>query len=1074
MERILKQEDPPSTPATLEMVKTVDLSKHPRGKPLGLVLKPLDDSQTNTTTIVVAGWESLGPIQESGCVHLGDRLVHINGAPVTHMTCAQIMVVLRSMLKVTRRLQSIGFASMTYDVDIDPAKSKSDNGSDISEKAEHFSTNLLVEEIESLQSLLKQLATQKVVEKRGSERGFLARGSFLNRVAAGRNTNEKSEEKIIKSVKKELDDAMTHKAEMEMDYLNIVIKMEDDKRELAAIEKDMSTKEKLIDEKTKETKDVSTRLAEHESRNKALEDQARQMKEKLEEWTRIITKLSEENASLQKHVIDKSKLYAELRQESATTKQSMEDDARELEVLMESEISMRKETIASQTKELETIRTTLNNTEARNKELEDKVKAIERNDEDNMKAIEKLRDEKSNLQNELFATSKLFDESIQDMEDSKSTLAVMKNKEEADEEQLMTKTKETEEITERLAQKENETKTMEEELIKISQTLTNVSDEKTYLQKEVATKSKLHDEARRELEESNEGMAAIMSKSLTDEKLIVSKTIEIEEIVANLTEKEVRVKVLEEEVAHLDKKLNAGICYIENLSDENLNLETELREKAKLYDGQIQAVEKDKQALADSMSAPSENVKKEMHDKIKEKIEDLSNRLTERENRVKDLEEEVMNVKESLNDRTHDIVTLSDENANLQKEVASKLQLCDELKKELEESKREMVAGLIKPLSAEKLTVSKTVESDETKTTFAEKEAKIKVLEEEVMELQHKLETRTADTEKLSNENSARQNEIATKSELSIELTPYIEESKPELAATTKEMATKDSKLNDLTREIEILNTRYVKNERRKKDMEEEMTLVVQKLEDGAYAFEELSEENVRLQNEIATKTEAQPLHQSACIGSERNLEIIPESDESQPDEKIAGLAKKDASTSHDDHALRDAIREKENLASELFRAKNKLKQKSKLLKRQQSEVAYFKFLAKEGLEARDLGSEDKQFLEALQTLEKGNLLLKDEAASLRKSYESDANLVGVLKKGESKRTNQRSIYAKIEPSKLDAGANKKPVDRKTKQQNITQKKLEQGELVIEVPVRADENAALEHRILKLTKEWEY
>eukprot|EP00978_Attheya_sp_CCMP212_P037080 scaffold172476_cov38-Attheya_sp.AAC.1 len=842
---ILKQEDPPSTPATLEMVKTVDLSKHPRGKPLGLVLKPLDDSQTNTTTIIVAGWESLGPIQESGCVHLGDRLVHINGAPVTHMTCAQIMVVLRSMLKVTKRLQSIGFASMTYDVDIDPAKSKSDNGSDITEKAEHFSTNLLVEEIESLQNLLKQVATQKVAEKRASERGFRGRGSFLNRVALGRNTNEKSEEKIIKSVKKELDDAMTHKAEMEMDYLNIVIKMEDDKRELAAIEKDMSTKEKLIDEKTKETKDVSTRLAEHEIRNKALEDQARQMKEKLEEWTRIITKLSEENASLQKHVIDKSTLYAELRQESATTKQSMEDDARELEVLMESEISMRKETIASQTKELETIRTTLNNTETRNKELEDKVKEIERKDEDNMKAIEKLSDEKSNLQNELLGTSKLFDKSIQDMEDSKSALAVMmKHKGEADEEQLMTKTKETEEITERLAQKESENKTIEEELIKISQTLANVSDEKTHLQKEVATKSKLHDEARRELEESNEGMVAIMSKSLTDEKLIVSKTIEIEQIVANLTEKEIRVKVLEAKVTHLDKKLNAGICYIENLSNENLNLETELRKKAKLYDDQIQAVEKDKQALADSMSAPSENVRKEIHDKIKEKIEDLSNRLTEREHRVKDLEEEVRDVKESLNDRTHEIETLSDENANLQKEVASKLQLCDELKKELEESKREMAAGLIKPLSAEKLTVSKTMESNETTTILAEREARIKVLEEEVMELQQKLETRTSDIEKLSNENSALQNEIATKSELSIELTKEIEESKQELAATTKEMGTKDSKLNEQTREIEILNTRYVKNERRKKDMEEEMTLVVQKLEDSAYAFEELSEEN--------------------------------------------------------------------------------------------------------------------------------------------------------------------------------------------------------------------------------------
>jgi len=95
-------------------VATVDLSTHAFDAPLGVLLVPSAGAPNTSCVTLVAGWEhsgtSLGPIQRSGQVRLGDRLVCINGTSVTHMTFRQIMDLLKTM-KPYNRLRSIGFAA---------------------------------------------------------------------------------------------------------------------------------------------------------------------------------------------------------------------------------------------------------------------------------------------------------------------------------------------------------------------------------------------------------------------------------------------------------------------------------------------------------------------------------------------------------------------------------------------------------------------------------------------------------------------------------------------------------------------------------------------------------------------------------------------------------------------------------------------------------------------------------------------------------------------------------------------------------------------------------------------------
>ena len=139
-----------SSPARSEKnnIVTIDMTHHPPNAKLGMLLAPgalptpiISDrnnatnsasaaasSATSSNVTLVAGWEhgnnqQLGPIQRSGQVRLGDRLVRINGRDVTDWTFREVMDVLKEMIstkyktsssldstKRKRRLKSLGFA----------------------------------------------------------------------------------------------------------------------------------------------------------------------------------------------------------------------------------------------------------------------------------------------------------------------------------------------------------------------------------------------------------------------------------------------------------------------------------------------------------------------------------------------------------------------------------------------------------------------------------------------------------------------------------------------------------------------------------------------------------------------------------------------------------------------------------------------------------------------------------------------------------------------------------------------------------------------------------------------------
>ena len=118
-------------------IVTIDLTLHPPAAPLGMLLAPsaanLSSSQpTSSNVTLVAGWEhdkkengggrhnKLGPIQRSGLVRLGDRLVRINGKDVTDWTFREVMDALRELVVNSsnntttsgrrKRLKTLGFA----------------------------------------------------------------------------------------------------------------------------------------------------------------------------------------------------------------------------------------------------------------------------------------------------------------------------------------------------------------------------------------------------------------------------------------------------------------------------------------------------------------------------------------------------------------------------------------------------------------------------------------------------------------------------------------------------------------------------------------------------------------------------------------------------------------------------------------------------------------------------------------------------------------------------------------------------------------------------------------------------
>ena len=146
-------------------IVTVDLLNHPFNEPLGMLLAPgaggggaasaasesataaianRSSSPTTSNVILVAGWEHdgprrrnngnkrrqqqrLGPIQRSGLVRLGDRLVRINNVDVTNWTFREGMDALKELVTTTTtttttgtttsnrkrvKLKSLGFAQV--------------------------------------------------------------------------------------------------------------------------------------------------------------------------------------------------------------------------------------------------------------------------------------------------------------------------------------------------------------------------------------------------------------------------------------------------------------------------------------------------------------------------------------------------------------------------------------------------------------------------------------------------------------------------------------------------------------------------------------------------------------------------------------------------------------------------------------------------------------------------------------------------------------------------------------------------------------------------------------------------
>ena len=124
---------------TNSSIVTINLSTHPPKTPLGILLAPSfiphnslstnsaynsannnnNNNGSNNITLL-AGWEhlptpttqqpQLGPIQRSGLVRLGDRLVQINGKDILDIPFPQVMETLRRFL-TKGTLKSMGFAT---------------------------------------------------------------------------------------------------------------------------------------------------------------------------------------------------------------------------------------------------------------------------------------------------------------------------------------------------------------------------------------------------------------------------------------------------------------------------------------------------------------------------------------------------------------------------------------------------------------------------------------------------------------------------------------------------------------------------------------------------------------------------------------------------------------------------------------------------------------------------------------------------------------------------------------------------------------------------------------------------
>eukprot|EP00978_Attheya_sp_CCMP212_P022437 scaffold66960_cov46-Attheya_sp.AAC.2 len=241
----------------------------------------------------------------------------------------------------------------------------------INVKEESFSTSLLVEEIASLRKRVKELESDQPIEnERG---GFRSRVGLLNRKSANGNSSPGPSDQVVAALKKELADATTSKAEMEMDYLNILGKMEDDKRTFVELTKDLAEKEKLLDDKTKEIKQVSSKLAEKACRNKELEEEMREVSLKLQDNPAYTSDHSSEDVEkLKKELQEKANLIESLKSQTAgdTSGESRQAD-------LQKAVSLRDVYIADKNKELVKFQSDLNESRNENDHLKAEMKALQ-------------------------------------------------------------------------------------------------------------------------------------------------------------------------------------------------------------------------------------------------------------------------------------------------------------------------------------------------------------------------------------------------------------------------------------------------------------------------------------------------------------------------------------------------------------------------------------------------------------------------------------------------------------------------------------------------------------------------
>eukprot|EP00978_Attheya_sp_CCMP212_P016205 scaffold42252_cov46-Attheya_sp.AAC.1 len=745
---------PTTMPTNKTQVATVDLSDYAPGKPLGLVLAPgpLGASETSLITIV-SGWESLGPIQRSGQAALGDRLVCVNGSSITHMTFRQNIDILKSLLQSTskaNRLHSMGFAPIQIE-DTDTIhtelSSQSSYDNDSYDKEQKQKLVIQMEEIASLKKRVEELQTEELQTDQ-SIVGGARFGGLLN----WKGENDKpvvdlAKDKVIAYLRKELAETTNCKAESERNYLNNLEHLEDEKRErqiLAAELSDNAIEIAFMSKSQKETMD----------RNKELEKKFRYMKKKLKYNTHDIEELSHVNSTTNIDCIDDLEMHG-----SNTSEMTFFE---------------RDEQIIDEQMEVQEVYSELIEKDAKIKDLEEEIAQLKPKLERNTDAIENEPCDKSQMMETEYSKSLAM------VEDEMRQLAIVMSDISTKAKHIDTEKKQIEIDNGDAIEKKSGNQNMEDTLTEMRHTLEESADfivelkeENSSLEKLITTKSKLFDDLTKEITENKrEGINSDMS---TNGKILSSNARENQIVSATLAEKELIINDLDKEIHHLVQKLDEGQSVIDKLSDENFHLQTEVSIESTFYEGLKQATESCNRELIEAMTKRKET--EEVFTilelaKIKDEMRDLSQKL-----------EYMMYTPEKL----------SNENSALQKEIETKASLYEDLKKQTEGDKQELV--------------------------------------DEVRELTQKVEDRSCIFEKLSNENFILQKDVEMKSNLYDDLRKRTEEDKQELVHMEREILENKKSIDTNMKEIESLNGVLIEEKIRNEELEDQVLQITQKLE---------------------------------------------------------------------------------------------------------------------------------------------------------------------------------------------------------------------------------------------------